>query len=216
MNRVLVLFFLVLASCKSEITNSAKTTSVKQNISPLLKIDSVNDKHYPDEIQKLGVEKLYDKTNWFLYAILYNKKMKINDRLLHNNSSIKPEDFHVDTNITFGMLPLRFEHIELRHDSLEMHFSLYFHGLYINDLVEDGPLSIGCVFANRFNDEIVSVAGRGVVKYYMKVCNIQGDKCIPFENEIKAPEIRQYLLANKSQVKPWFYREAIKRGVINE
>jgi len=213
-----IIFILVVqfVSCKSQIPNSDKTTQFKQPVYPLLKIDSINDNRYPDEILKLGAQKLYDNTKWYLYANLFGDSLKLKKNLLTRDTNIKQEMLPTNTNTTYGMLPLRFENIELRHDSVEIHFMLYFNGIPINKIVENAPLAIGCVFENRSNDEIVLVAGRGDARYWMKVCDSNGKNCTPFENDINVPEIQKYLISNKSKVDPWFYREAVKRGVINE
>lgn len=212
-----IIFILIIhfVSCKSQVSNTGKITQFKVQIYPLLKIDSINEQSYPVEVQKLGVQKLYDKTRWFFYANFYGNKLKFKENLLDKDSNIDKKMLSIDTNITYGMLPLRFENIEIRHDSIEIHLDFYFNGLKTAHVAQPISQVIGCVFENRSNDEIVLIAGGGDMRYWGRNCKSASD-CIPFENSINILAIKQYLLANKSKVDPWFYQEAIKRGVINE
>ncbi|MBS1780440.1 MAG: hypothetical protein JST70_14000 [Bacteroidetes bacterium] len=209
---LLFIFFSCVGQNKP-VNNAEERTRVTQQ--PLSKVDSMYEKTVPEEIQKLGIQILYDKTKWYLYSITCMRKLRFEPNAEYTDTNLKMR-IPVDTNITYGMLPMRLESVNISNDSIEVHMRFYYNDILISeDIVANVPQAWGCVYQNRTDDEIVAVAGRGDIRYWKRGCKSPND-CIPFENSIKIAEIRQYLLANKSKADPWFYQEAIKRGVIKE
>lgn len=57
---------------------------------------------YPKEIKSLGIEKLFDKTKWYLYCITSDQKLDFTVVANHKG------------NVTYGTLPIKFDHLEVR------------------------------------------------------------------------------------------------------
>ena len=71
-------------------------------------------KEYPEEIKRLGFEKQYDKTKWYLYCIHCDRKV------VFTRKSGLTDD------VTFSMLPLRFDFVTVTKDTVEINFSFYY------------------------------------------------------------------------------------------
>ena len=83
---------------------------------------------YPQEISQLGLEKLYDKSKWFLYCIHSDKVLQFHKEL------------NISDTVTYGELPLNFDNVEIRDDTIEIHFYFYYKNDKVNStLVSPGP-----------------------------------------------------------------------------
>jgi len=156
---------------------------------------------YPVEVLKLGKTKLYDKAKWFIYCIQSDRKVRFLSK-----TGIK-------TNITYGTLPLKFENLQLRGDTLEINFNFYYKGEVVDKLTDNYPHR-GAVYIGN-SGKIVMYTTNGHARYVWAKCDNPA-KCIFREEKPLQPEVIRYIKANKNKLDPWFRKEAIKRGVIKE
>jgi hypothetical protein len=173
---------------------------------------------YPKEIQQLGFEKLYDISKWYMYCIHCDGRMedlypalfwRVGDTAEHINS----ENPKLDST-TLGSLPLGFDNISIRGDTIEMHFYFYYKGYKVDEkLVESLPLW-GTVFYGN-SDTIRMYASRSEIRYFMKEC-VDYANCNVRESKPLQPEVIKYIKSNSKNLDPWFKSEAIRRGVIKE
>lgn len=158
---------------------------------------------YPLEIKHLGLEHLYDKSKWMLYCMECDAKLKFR------------EETNIHDDITCGMLPLKFDHLEIRNDTIEIDFYFYYKSKKVDWKLVDGMPTWGTVF-KRNSDSIIMYSARDEYRYFMHSCVDPTVEC-PFRtvNPLQ-PEVIKYIKENRDKLDPWFRQEAIKRGVIDE
>ncbi len=194
---IIVIFLLlpILADCRSNIK--------EQNEHALTQTDTTlqNNYGYPEEIIQLGKEKLFENTKWFLYCLYCDQKVKL------INSQIP------DT-VTYGTLPLMFDKILIINDSIEIDFTFMYKNMRVNEATAYPAPIWGLLYNSQ--DSIVSFSSMGSMRYsyFVSIKDPEHSK----NRKIKPlqPEVIQYIKENKDKLDPWFRKEAIKRGVINE
>ena len=162
-----------------------------------------NNGDYPKEILNTGTQKLYDKSKWFLYCIHSDREVSF------------LRSFKNDTKkIYYGTLSLRFDHIEVRKDTIEIDFYFYYKDYKIDEKIVEYLPYWGTVFTNN-SDSIVMYSSRSHMRYLWKKC-VNPKKCKYREQQPLQPEVIKYIKDNADKLDPWFRKEAIKRGVIKE
>jgi hypothetical protein len=191
----------LLISCMLVLSFGCKTRVGDRQINNTI-IDSFNEDRYPMEIDSLALNKLYDKSRWFIYCgqsynqLIFKKQTGIHD------------------SITYGMLPLIFDRLQINGDTVEIDWLFYYKGKRVDGkLVENVP-AWGTVF-KKASDKVLEISTRTDVGYFGYECP-PNDSCPGLEPMIQKPEIINYIKQNKNKIDPWFRKEAIKRGLINE
>lgn len=161
------------------------------------------DKNYPIEIIGLRLQDKYDEAKWRLYCI-------------HSDDTLKYWDTNKPKGITFGELPMKFDNLEMLNDSVIINFVFRDDSSELDRYVVGNFIVWGVVF-NGNNNQVVCYTTAGGLKYYMHKCTkVPDEKCNLREVKPLQPEVINYIQNNKAKIDPWFRREAIKRGVINE
>ncbi len=156
---------------------------------------------YPREIIQTGKQNLYDKAKYFLYCTQGPLKLKF------------AEPSKKKLNVTCGTLPLKFDHLEVRGDTVEIDFFFYYRNKRVDGrLVDDLPLW-GVVYVGN-SDKIILLSSRSEVRYFGYTCIDEKKGCKGFEDYLNTPSNIKYIKQNKNKLDPWFRQEAIKRGVI--
>lgn len=150
---------------------------------------------YPIEIERLGLEKQYDITKWYLYCISCDQKLE-----------------KIDSNITIGQLPLKFKEVIIHGDTTELHFSFYFKNRLININEITKPPYKGVMF---INDTIYAFLTYGDA-YYYRLDDCSTSKCPYREGYPQQKEVIDYIKDNKEDINIWFKNAAIKKGIIDE
>lgn len=113
---------------------------------------------YPEVVKRLGIEKLYNHTKWLLYCI-HSDETPVFTR----SSKIPP------TKLTFGMLPLEFDHVEVRGDTVEIDFVFLLNGTKLNaSNVVNSPYW-GAIYKGD-NRSIVAYSSTSHARYIMRSC----------------------------------------------
>jgi hypothetical protein len=198
----IAIFFLgTLYACGNDNHNtnfsSHDTSTVISEVFPMA--DSTEG--YPQQIVKLKLQKLYDKSRWFLYCIYCDKKLSFRDKLQVP-----------DTSITFGELPLNFDHIDIMSDTIEMYFDFYLRGTKIDEGIVENLLYSGTVFTDG-KDSIVLYTSR-LARYFWAQCLDSNEICPYREVNPLQPDVKKYIQKNKEKIDPWFRAEAVRRGVL--
>jgi hypothetical protein len=156
---------------------------------------------YPKEINSAELQKLYDETKWRLYCIHCDQKIVFVDKSLTSD-------------ITFGQCKLQFDQINQWADSVEVDFFFYYQNIKLNaaTLMMTLP-TYGAVY--KLPDSLVQYRSRDIVRYFSHTCMDKQD-CHDRYVTPQQPEVIRYIKQNKNKIDPWFRKEAIKRGVINE
>ncbi|MBS1586158.1 MAG: hypothetical protein JSS82_11510 [Bacteroidetes bacterium] len=160
---------------------------------------------YPQAIDSLGLQHLFDKTKWTIYCIYCD------DTLTYRNKA--------GEKITFGMLNLKYRGYSLHHDSTVIYFVFDYDDPNVMRYGDTLPLLSkkyivdGILFMGN-SDSIVAYAGYNVNGYYWFRDSTKNSA----NRYINAqqPEVVAYISANRELINPWFKAEAIKRGVLKE
>lgn len=168
-----------------------------------VKSEHIDKEDYPQEIVGLGVERLYDKTKWYIYCSSADRKVKF-----------RPELNIVDTNLTYGMLPLNFELIEVRADSIEINFYFSYNDRKLDVLTVLNEPAWGCVYIGK-SEKIREITSTRYYRYTGVVCEDTAN-CPDLFDDIDMLRLTQFVNLHKDKLAPWFRKEAIQRGVIKE
>jgi len=156
---------------------------------------------YPKEIEKLGLQNKYDLTKWIMYCIMSDRHILFNK----NNASSKI--------ITYGTLPLKFNHMQINGDTVEIDFDFLYEGKFVDIKMTDyGPLW-GVVFVGN-SDTVFRYYSQSDARYFMRRCSPNVKNCPYREVNPLQPEVRKYIKQNKEKLDPWFRKEAQRKGVI--
>jgi hypothetical protein len=193
MNKYFIIALILFASCNYELRKRTVTTP---------EVKSLIHDEYPMEIKSQELRRLYDETKWRLYCIHGDEKVIFIEKPRNKDS------------ITFGMLPLVFHHIQIGHDSIEIDFNFSTKGELLNtdDIVRNIP-TWGVVYRATY-DTVIWYSSVETMRYFWKGCGIPN--CASRYVNPLQPEIVKYIIDNKNNIDPWFRKEAIKRGVIND
>ncbi len=202
---------LTLTNCNGQIQKD--NTGQIVNVSKVLESNS-----YPEEIKKMGLEELYNISKWYMYCIHCDTRIiDLKEALLwqagDSAEHIDPNNPQLD-NTTLGMLPLSFDNLVIKGDTVEMHFYFYYKGKKVNEKLVHNLPYWGTVFWGR-SDTIRCYSSRSDVAYFMKECKDLSNCNVREVNPLQ-PEVIDYIKRNKDKIDPWFRKEAIKRGVITE
>lgn len=159
------------------------------------------EKEYPAEIEKLGAQKRYDNAKWALYCIYCDMHIRFRD-----------PKHSIDTTTTYGQLPLRFHHLKIVGDTMEINFFFYYDNQKVDEFLTDFFPYSGAIFRGA-KDSLAFYSSRGHASYFWFSCedpkNCKERRVIP-----EQPEVVKYIKENKNKIDPWFLKEAIKRGII--
>ena len=207
MRRILIAVLLLMgyAACNnkptseksSTISEMSRDTSDQQG-----EIKRQNDiRRYELTIDSLGLRNLYDKTKWIMYCI-------------HCDDTLQfwPET-KIMEKVTFAQLPLQFDYLEMRGDTIE--FNFFFR--YKNDLLSSNRLirnSIICgAVYKKGSDRILMYSKASTARYVRHTCP-DGVDCHDRYIDPLQPEVIRYIKAHKEQLDPWFYTQSEKRGIL--
>jgi hypothetical protein len=122
--------------------------------------------------------------------------------------------FSIKSNIkdrfTYGQLPLRFDTLSVRGDTIEINFKFYYKGKPVNSFVTDPPVW-GRAFVKGKN-RIVMYSSTGDARYYIKR-NFDPKTATARQINPLQPEVRAYIIKNKTTLDPWFLEAAKKHHV---
>lgn len=186
----IVIPLIVFSACKTNTLNSKKSAPI------------VKDEQYPTEIANAGYQRLFDETKWRLYCIHCDQKIVFLNKSLGDN-------------VTFSQCQLEFDQLKKRADSVEIDFMFYYKNIKLNgaSLLMTLP-TYGAVF--KLPDSLVEYSSRDNVRYFSHRCIDPAKGCNDRYINPLQPEVISYIKQNKAKINPWFRKEAIKRGVINE
>jgi hypothetical protein len=162
-----------------------------------------NSTEYPVEVRNLGAQQHFDKTKWFLYCSVVGTRLRF---LPHSKIN--------DSLTTYDQLPLKFDHIEVRNDTVEILFRFVYRGIDINGTIVENPSAWGCVYKLN-STKIIKVVSSGTYRYNSLKCDKPED-CPDMFDAINMENVSQYLKSHKGDVNSWFRNEAIKRGLIKD
>lgn len=193
MKNIIILIGLIIAfaNCHGKVkgdSNIKKRDAIKTSIYD-----------YPLEIKHIGAQKLYDKAKWTLYCI-------------HSDEIVKFASTNSRDSLTFGTLPLIFDRVSLKQDTIEIRFNFFFGKTKLNYMTVRNKLISGVVFKG-YTDTLIYYATDGDAPYFYWYCGNQNDCPYRFGKPLQ-PEVIKYIRENKARIDPWFRKEAIKRGVI--
>lgn len=181
---IIILFTIVCLSCRND--KSIRQLSIRTSVN-----DSLN-----KVADSLGIENLLNDAKWRLYCIYCDKKLKL--------------DNTPDTLIELGTLPLNFELLGIRGDTIDIWLYFYFLGKpCVWPHVKEG-FSEGCGYLNSSDSMI----------YYIESCGLHvNTECYDPKCPLRTvnplqPEVISYINQNKTKINPWFLNEALKRRVI--
>jgi hypothetical protein len=158
---------------------------------------------FPEEITRLNLQRQYDNTRWALYCIHCDQSVQFLP-----TSSIHEQ-------LTFGELPIKFDHLEVRGDTVEIDCYFYYKDRPLNVRIIRREPYWGAVFVNN-PDSIVLYSSTSSLRYEYRKCLDPTVPCRYREVNPLQPEVVDYIKKNKGKIDPWFRNEAIKRGVIND
>lgn len=172
--------------------------STHQQENPKRQIAAENDSLL---IDSLGLRTQFINWKWKIYCIYCDEKLDFVD------SSIIHDD------ITFGMLPLRFDRLSKSDDTVVLSFMFYY---------KDSLRCVPRFISNYINYDAAYKIGIDTPLYYMGF----GDgrfrewcadtlNCTSRYVKPLQPEVIEYIKQNKEVIDPWFRAEAVKRGVID-
>ena len=137
----------------------------------------------------------YDTAKWFLYCIYCDDTCKFQNHL------------KIENIVTFGMLDLKFEGLNMSKDTLELFFNFYYDTVKCDFLTIKNTISTGVSFERNNNN----------ISYYLSssTLNIFYEKgpTSRYANPIQL-EVISYLRNHKQKLAPWFRSEAQKRGLL--
>lgn len=202
---IIATLLIVITACNSANTRKEKKVA---NTIPKQEIG------YPKIVDSLGVQELYDKTKWQMYLLKCDDTPKLeNDSFLFTPPK------------SFASLDLKFDSLWQRNDSIAFYFDFYVNDTQsVLELMNKRSLKkdfcngmlfykgmdslLFCYVSNH--TDVISIYWTGPVpkQYYDTTTN---RTVKPLQ-----PKVAKYINENKSELNPWFYKEAIKRGVIKE
>jgi hypothetical protein len=139
---------------------------------------------------------------------LKRTKEIIHERYFKNGMAVN------DSLTTYDQLPLKFDHIEVRNDTVEILFRFVYRGIDINGTIVENPSAWGCVYKLN-STKIIKVVSSGTYRYNSLKCDKPED-CPDMFDAINMENVSQYLKSHKGDVNSWFRNEAIKRGLIKD
>jgi hypothetical protein len=149
---------------------------------------------YPSSVDSLHLKDLYDSARWYVYT-------------RHCDQNYLPKS-DTSKSITFGELPLRFENLAFKHDTLELNFYFMDHQQPIlPSMTRDGKdLSTGVGFslANRVKIYILSPNGYST---------IEKGSATRYENPLQ-PEVLSYIKNNWGKLDSCFKELAARKGIM--
>jgi hypothetical protein len=154
---------------------------------------------YPKLIEKYKLERQYDKTKWMLYCIHCDEFCEFDKR-----SGIS------DT-ITFGMLSLHYEGVDIFNDTAELNFSFYYKDSIKCDygILRNANIDIGAAY-HMNSDSIL---------YYLRLSTYnrhwETGQRSRYQYPLQ-PEVIKYIKTNRKNLDIWFRAEAIRRGIIEK
>jgi len=156
---------------------------------------------YPSEVKHLGLQQQYDITRWYMYCILCDREIKFTKETGEKEK------------ISYGLLPLKFDHVEIRKDTVEIDCYFYYKDILIDGVTTRNYSLWGLVFKGKSNKPI-QFSTQSTGRYYMAICDGAPKDCQVRELNPLQPEVIKYIKQNKEKLDPWFRKQAQKRGVI--
>ncbi|MBX9448837.1 MAG: hypothetical protein KL787_03600 [Taibaiella sp.] len=169
---------------------------------------------YPKIIDSLQLRELYDSTRWYLYLLHTGEKPIMLD---------SESDKKIQLNVTFNSLELRFDTLEVFKDTLKLYFCFYVNDTLALDMENfyglEEPINGRMYFDSK--DPYFCYMRKGSSIEY-SCTKLESRNSVTIDKQYNRrinplqPEIIQYINKHKDELHPWFYREAVKRGVIKE
>lgn len=182
---------LVSSLCIFSSCNSSKST----------KISNESEDYYPRVIDSLGLNKIYDKTKWLMYCyqcddtLIFQKKWKDSNK------------------VYFGFLKLNFEGIKIHQEQLEVNFSFIYKEKNTNDDLVRNSAIRGIVFKYGTDSVLYYSMGTDALTYLRDSCpDLQ--KCRSRFVDPLQPEVTKFINDHKTELDPWFYKMAQKKGIL--
>lgn len=150
---------------------------------------------YPRKVDSLKLNSLYDSARWFIYT------WHCDQRYMSKSDSIKP--------ITFGELPLRFNNLNFKHDTIELTFVFMDNGrAVLPSMTKDlKQLSTGVGFDLKTNRKIYMLSPNGFYSTIKGGAN-------RYENPL-VPEVLNYIEMNWDNLDNCFKSLATQKGIQN-
>ena len=179
---------------------------------------------YPRIIDSLNLQELYDSTKWYLYVYHSMSNPMIID---YNDGSKTP------LNYNFCSLELRFHSVEVFNDTTKIYFYFYVNDStvlnienfssnklkHLRDYSSLEPYINGRMFSKYLDSKHVCYLIKGTNFGYICVSplpRLPEDTVIYRIYQPLQPDVIVFINENKEKLHPWFYKEAVRRGVIKE
>lgn len=150
---------------------------------------------YPTEIDSLQVKDLYDSARWYVYA------WHCNERYLSKRDTSE--------NMTFGELPLKFNNLSFRKDTLEINFDFideYEHYPILPSMTRDNKQFLsGVGFDMKTRKRVYMLSPSGF-------STVEKGNTTRYENPLQ-PEIVAYIKNNWNKLDSCFKELARKKGM---
>lgn len=227
-------FYFVSCNANQESTQN-KDTLVSSPIKDTIQIKRgkdwgfrINDA-YPKIIDSLQLRELYDSTKWYLYLLHCGE----HPQMINTYDGSK-----TPLNFTFNELELRFDTFQHYYDTIKLYFWFYVNdtttlnldnfSYYLGDTIsskDDNYYRLeeyinGRMYYNSKEPHVCYLAKESGFAYGCIAfsLNSNANKDSTFRRRMNPlqPEVVRYINEHKDELHPWFYREAIKRGVIKE
>lgn len=195
-NRSLKFAFLIilLSNCKNANSSNNSNRNIDRSQSS-----------YPNAIESLGLQHLYDKTKWAIYCIYSD------DTLVYTNNK--------GEKVTFGMLNLRYRGYSIHADSTTIFFVFDYNDPGVTKYADTLPLLstkyiVDGVLYLHNSDSIIAYSGYNINGYYW-FHDTTKRSTNRYINPLQ-PEVINYIRQNRNKINPWFRDQAIKRGVLRD
>ena len=163
-------------------------------------IATKKDSEYPLIIDSLKVTKVYDETKWRVYCYRC-------DDTLTFQKSVK------DTGkVYFGSLNLKFDTVNVTKDRMEIYFVFEYKGKVCDDNMIRNSGVRGVVFNNSL-DSVLNYISGDEAWLIKETCQDTSHCKSRFVNPLQ-PEVVRFINEHKTELNPWFYQMAKKKGVL--
>jgi hypothetical protein len=178
--------FIVALCCCSENNNHTHNAQVNQS-------------EYPAIVDSLGLQKQYDETKWRMYCNYCDKKVFINPL------------YGIKDTFTFGQMPLKYWSFnQIGKDTIELLFSYMYRDTIPCNYNYVHGIGICGIAYSIAKDTLLYFRGEEVFRISVW-CDVPCNERLV--NPLQ-PEVIKYITDNKNKLNPWFYKEAIKRGLL--
>jgi hypothetical protein len=153
----------------------------------------------PKVADSLGVRKQCDEAKWRLYCLYCDSIVRFKTASLNSKK------------LTFGELTSYFFDIDKHSDTVDIYFGFYYSDPRKETYYNHNFIGVSFCKNNKTNKRSVYISPTPA-KYWEFNCDPKN--CRSRYVKPLQPDVIAYIRKNKSKLNPWFYKEAVKRGVL--